>query len=218
MFRLGSHHYNDQSYPSIPNDVSNVCIEVSQKRIVDSLTLTFAEHHCLIVRYEFLAQCTCVWVLYAVSNTGNGLPTSTSACTLYSISLIERSIHQHNLPAEDCKYPSLGKFLLVQRRSRRILASCSYTSFELEPRRLVHEMLTTSRDYRLTLSTSGCSFHVCEVILQILITSLWEDPVRMVFKPPTVETLCAVPIRLSRCVTFATWVSTVADFSNEPSA
>ena len=132
---------------------------------------------------------------------------------------LDREVHSSTqLASWGLQVPQPGKFLLVQRRSRRILASCSYTSLELEPRRLVHEMLTTSRDYRLTLSTSGCSFHVCEVILQILITSLWEDPVRMVFKPPTVETLCAVPIRLSRCVTFATWVSTVADFSNEPSA
>ena len=67
-------------------------------------------------------------------------------------------------------------------------------------------MPTTSRENRLASSTSSCSFPLSEVMSQFPITNLWKDySSHVVFKVPRVEALCAVPIRLSRCVAGAQW-------------
>ena len=55
-------------------------------------------------------------------------------------------------------------------------------------------MPRTSRKYRLTSSTSSCSFHVNEVMFQFPVTSLWRDWCLCVsFKSPS-------SLRLPRCV------------------
>jgi len=53
---------------------------------------------------------------------------------------------------------------------------CSAVS-DLEPRRLVEEMPTTSGEYRLAFSTSPCSFPSSSVVFQFPITVLTCDEI-----------------------------------------
>jgi len=140
-----------------------------------------------------------------VLNTGIGPTTSTSTCTIF---LPVGSLHQHCVPAEGLQTYAFqpGQTLLAQRGRRRVSTNRSAQKV-LEPSRLVKEMPTTFKKYRLASSTGSCSFPVSETIFQFPIDSLWHDcRLHVTFRFPRVQALCLrYPIHLPRCVVDAIW-------------
>ena len=114
-------------------------------------------------------------------------------------------------------HPILATAVLPQRLSRsvsthRIAPLCCYRY-----RTLLEDMPTISNEYRLTFSTSSCSFAVSEMMLQFSINSLWKDcRLSLTFKSPRVKH--SAPTGFPRCVVGATcglhvWIANGGDYS-----
>ena len=160
-----------------------------------------------------------------VSNTASGLTTSITTCTPF---LLVRCIHLHNLQAADLKnvcnpvYAIFGGSRPGWKNFHQ-----SFSSTLLEPWRLIDEMTTTFKKYRLVSWTSSCPFLVMKGCFSS--QSLGYDKIAvyavcLTFKFPSFyrSTLHCAPICLPRCVTGVTSAyacgeligETVANFSN----
>jgi len=174
-------------------------ITTCAKSTVDSLVLAFRRG--LLVSYTNSRYCAFEFraytyikhkeqsnnfnvIMHILPRTGIHLSTQLASCVLTSISTPTRANFASST-AEKSFHPLFSSTV---------------------PRHLVEEMSITSKDYRLVSLISSCSFLVSEVMLQFPITSLWQDRrLRVVFKSPEVEELCATPICLPRRVAGASW-------------